>query len=353
MPKLRTRTIENCHQQMCDATEQWSMDRAESGLSFYVLLNGIHHMLILGKLDEARKQLGKLMFTGALLDWHYRQKHDDYTPVLRLWRVVGLEQAESEYLNAIESLEVRHLEHFRILRQVVEFIRDAFAKQLAVTVAQASLNEHERLLEDGYDLSESYRQFALALKANKEASEALPWMRKALSIQRRVLNVDNANLYVSVNSLASILNAVQEFDESITLYEEAIENRGRLLGLEHPKTLISLASYAFLLNKTKQFEKALPVHKRVLKGRQKLFTLRHPKTLISMYNYANCLHPLGYLTQAVDLFKQCLELRRVVLGAEHRQTMNAQRQYTGISELLKKAVTPLDEDIQEILKEQE
>ena len=72
-----------------------------------------------------------------------------------------------------------------------------------------------------------------------------------------------------------------------------------------------------------------------------------------MYNYANCLHPLGYLTQAVDLFKQCLELRRVVLGAEHRQTMNAQRQYTGISELLEKAVTPLDEDIQEILKEQE
>ena len=72
-----------------------------------------------------------------------------------------------------------------------------------------------------------------------------------------------------------------------------------------------------------------------------------------MYNYANCLHPLGYLSQAVDLFKQCLELRRVVLGAEHRQTMNAQRQYTRISELLEKAVAPVDEDIQDILQDEQ
>ena len=52
------------------------------------------------------------MFTGALLDWYYNQHHDDYTPVLRLWRVIGLEHAESEYRNAIESIDIHHLEHF-------------------------------------------------------------------------------------------------------------------------------------------------------------------------------------------------------------------------------------------------
>lgn len=352
MSKLRAKSISRCHQQMCIATEEWTIDRADSHLSFYVMLNGIHHMLILGKASTARRQLGRLMFTGALLDWYYLQHHDDYTPVLRLWRVIGLEHAESEYRNAIESIDIHHLEHFRILRQVVEFIRDAFGKELGVTVAEASLKTHEQSLDDGYDLSESYRQFALALKANKESSDALPWMRKSLSIQRRILSVNDPNLYVTVNSLASILNALQEFQEAITLYEEAIENRGRLLGAEHPKTLISLASYAFLLNKTHQFEKALPVHKRVFKGRQKLLTLRHPKTLVSMYNYANCLHPLGYLSQAVALFKQCFEVRHSMLGAEHRQTLNAQRQHTRISALLEKALAPIDQDIQDILQDE-
>ena len=94
-------------------------------------------------------------------------------------------------------------------------------------------------------------------------------MRKALSIQRRVLSINDPNLYVSVNSLASILNALKEFEESITLYEKADRTQRTLIGFEHPKTLISLASYAFLLNKTQQFAKALPAHKRVLKGRQK------------------------------------------------------------------------------------
>ena len=349
MSKMRQSSIANAHRIFSNVTEQWTIEHSETSLSMYVMLNGLEHMLIINEPQRARTQLAKLMYTGALLDWYYRRKHDDYTPVLRLWRVLGLEHAETSYLSALKDVNLSNQDQFRILRQVVEFVRDAFGAELAVSVATVSKNTHEAHLDKGFDVAESYRQLALALKANKQSAESLPWMRTALTIQRGVLSVDDPRLYVSVNSLASILNSLKEFDESIELYEEAIENRSRILGSEHPKTLVSLASYAFLLNKTKQFSKAKPVHERVLKGRESVLGLQHPKTMISLFNYASCLRPLGYLFQACQVLKRCYELRYAVLGEQHRQTVNAHKQYTQVLSQWKKSKMDLSEDLQTLL----
>ena len=349
MPKVRHSSIVHVHEVFAQSTETWTIEHADTALSMYVMLYGLEHMLLLEQSERARRQLGNLMYTGALLDWYYRLKFDDMSPVLRLWRVLGLEHAESAYTDSLQEIVISNLDHYRILRQVVEFIRDAFGGDIAVQVAQVSKNKHEQQLEGGFDLAESYRQLALALKANKESSKSVPWMRNALNIQRRVLSKDDPRLYVSINSLASILNSVKEFDESITLYEEAIENRSRILGHEHPKTLISIASYAFLLNKTKQFTKAKPFHERVLKGRERVLGLQHPKTLTALYNYASCLRPLGYLYQACQVLKRCYELRKEVLGKTHRQTENAKKLYAQTLKQWQKAKQTLGEELQDIL----
>ena len=349
MPKLRHSSIERTHEMFARSTEYWSIEHADATLSMYVMLYGLEHMLLLNQPDRARRQLGDLMYTGALLDWYYRLKFDDMSPVLRLWRVLGLEHAESAYTDSLQEIVISNLDHYRILRQVVEFIRDAFGGDIAVQVAQVSKTKHESELESGFDVAESYRQLALALKANKQSPKSVSWMRNALAIQRRVLSKDDPRLYVSVNSLASILNSVKEFDESIELYEEAIENRSRILGYQHPKTLVSIASYAFLLNKTKQFTKAKSFHERVLKGREKVLGLQHPKTLTALYNYASCLRPLGYLYQACQVLKRCYELRKVVLGDTHRQTENAKKLYAQTLKQWKKAKQVLDEELQGIL----
>lgn len=349
MPKLRNSSIERTHEMFARSTEHWSIEHADATLSMYVMLYGLEHMLLLKQSDRARRQLGALMYTGALLDWYYRLKFDDFSPVLRLWRVLGLESAESAYTESLQHVEISNPDHFRILRQVVEFIRDAFGGEVAVKVAQVSKSKHESKLENGFDVAESYRQLALALKANKQSLKSVSWMRNALAIQRRVLGKDDPRLYVSVNSLASILNSVKEFDESIELYEEAIENRSRILGYDHPKTLVSIASYAFLLNKTKQFTKAKPFHERVLTGREKVLGLQHPKTLTALYNYANCLRPLGYLYQSCQVLKRCYELRKAVLGNTHRQTENAKKLYAETLKQWQKAKQRLDAELQDIL----
>lgn len=345
MIRIRKKTVDRIHGCWVQATKEWKIEDLATSHYFYVLLFGLHHMLMINKHENARNKLGDLMFTGALLDWYYQQNNDDFSPVLMLWRILGLVQAKEQYKNAIQNLHIQDPYQLYILRQVVEFIRDAFGKEIALDVSKASYHIHSRMFDDGYDLSESYRQLALALKSNQESKEALEWMKKALEIQRRVLHPDNPDLYVTLNSMASILSSLSMFEEAIQCYEEAIANRTRLLGAEHPKTLISIASYAFLLNSVKDFAKAKPYHYQVLINRKKLLGIEHPKTLNAMYNYANCLHPLGYLTQSLSLLKKCHELRVKVLGKEHRTTITTEKQYKKIMVLLKKAIEKLDPSI--------
>jgi tetratricopeptide (TPR) repeat protein len=345
MIRVRKKTVQRLHSLWCNATEDWKIDDPKSSHYLYVLLFGIHHMLTIHQKEKARAKLGDLMFTGALLDWYYVQNDDDCSPVLFLWRVLGLEHAKKQYRNAIQDVNLKDVSFLYVLRQVVEFVRDAFGKELGVEVSKVSCTEHERLVNDGYDLSESYRQYALALKSDGESKLALQWMRKALEIQRRVLSPDNPDLYVSINSIASILNSLSMFEESTLFYEEAIENRTRLLGAEHPKTLISIASYAFLLNKIKEFDKAKPFHHQVLISRKEILGIKHPKTQNAMYNYASCLYPLGYITQSLALYKRCYELRMKILGSEHTRTINAKRQYKKLLNVRNKAILELDSNI--------
>ena len=343
--RVRKKTVTRFHHFWCDATDDWEIHHPKTSHFLYVLLYGIQHMLMTNQKERTRKKLGDIMFTGALLDWHYIHNNDDSSPVLFLWRVIGLEHAKEQYTNAVNDIEIQDPSHLYVLRQVVEFVRDSFDKELAVEVAKASCKEHQRIEKDGYDVSESYRQLALALKADGKSKVALPWMRKALEIQRRVLHRDDPDLYVSVNSIASILNSLSMFDEAIEFYEEAIQNRTRLLGEDHPKTLISMASYAFLLNKTNAFQKAKPYHHQVLLNRKKVLGIMHPKTLTSMINYANCLYPLGYLTQSAALLKKCYESRRKLLGEQHSRTKNAGQRYKKVYNMLKKAKEELDPEL--------
>ena len=325
MSFVRKKTIVQEHQRFETITMEWSIQKRQKGLSFYVLRFGIVHMLLLQHQQKAIHRLGDILFSGAFLDWCYQIRNDEFSPLLLIWRVLGLDAAQKIYKESIQNMYIEESRYFAVVRQVVEFVRDAFGKDLAVDVSRASKDAHERHFEENsFDLSESYRQLALSLKANGATEEGLPYMRKALDVQREVLGVDDPNLYVSVNSLASMLNDFKDYDGSAKLFEEAITQRTRLLGEEHPKTLISIASFAFLLNKMKRYQEAKPYHERVYIGRKKMLGLTHTKTLMSCYNYGICLRELGYLKQALEMLSACYNLRKQILGTEHRTTKNTQ-----------------------------
>ena len=76
-------------------------------------------------LKEVReRRLSDLMFSGSFLDWCYIRLADDYTPLLKLWRILGIDEAREHYRQAVPSLTITDPSQLLLLRQVVEFMRD-------------------------------------------------------------------------------------------------------------------------------------------------------------------------------------------------------------------------------------
>jgi tetratricopeptide (TPR) repeat protein len=329
MPRIRKNTIQAQHHEWSLVTQSWTSNVPTNSMWNYVLNNGMTHMIADGDLHHARQRLGDIMFTGFFLEQCYERRFDDFSPVLKLWRIIGIEYAQQCYLDALEKISNVSDWQLQIIRYVVEFLRDAGWKDEAVQIANASVSIHITVLgEDNKETAESQIQLALSLKSCKQTPKAIPIARKALATQRKHLGPDEAKLYVSVNSLASMLAAVEAFEESKSLYQEAVSNRSRLLGEKHPKTLVSIASYAHMLGKMGLHKEAIPLHHKAHLGRKNTLGAMHPKTLNSCINLGNSLMATNQLQKAEEKYLECLQGRLKILGPNHSKTKNAQRKLT-------------------------
>jgi tetratricopeptide (TPR) repeat protein len=331
MLRFRRKTVHNQHRAFADLAWEWNSSVPMDGLWFYVLHNGIPHMLGLGMREEAEERLSDLAFTGALLDHCIYVLHDDYTPLWRLWRIFGEERAKNAYLGKTASLEVQKTDDLPLLRNVVEFALFAMWKEAAVEIARKVSEEHQRLLglEDMGTLS-SLNQYALSEKEVKRSDVAIQISGKVLEGQLKLLGADHPEVYLTMSSLASMLNAAKRYAEAEPLFRRAIENRGRLLGELHPKTLISVAGLGWMLVKMGRCGEAHGLLLRAQEGRERLLGSKHPKTLAAYQNLGWCLYQLKRYPEARDCLGTAAMGRASVLGMKHSKTMNSRIKYATV-----------------------
>ena len=325
MPRLRRSTTARQHAAVGRACEAWPTDLGEA-LARYVLRQGVLHLVARGWHDRAQARLADLDFFGAYLVWCYEEGFDDFTPALRLWRLLGDETAGARYEAAAAAYQPSTGTGLAGLRRVVEFVRDADWKDAMVPVAEAALQAHtQRLGANHAETAACAVELGLALKNRNQPAEAQQVIAAALAVQRRELHPDDPALYVTVNSLASTEAACGHFAVSQTLYEEALAQRTRLLGPEHPKTLVSLASLAYLFTKQGLHQTAAPLHQQVVDKRTRALGPDHPKTLTACVNLGRALTELGRFAEAEPHLVRAVERRRALLGAAHARTRNAER----------------------------
>ena len=116
MPRLSQATIVETHQVWHDLTSEWTIDVADNSLWFYILRHGIAHMLICGEAEAARARLADVLFSGRYLSWCYELLNDDFSPMLKMWNVLGHEYARSSYAHAIPKIQVSKDNHFLFMR---------------------------------------------------------------------------------------------------------------------------------------------------------------------------------------------------------------------------------------------
>ena len=322
--KIRASSKRQLHQIWCQETMRWSIASTPNSLWFYTLQQGIFHMLHIQKTKDACIRLGDVFFSGALLDWCYQFKADDFGYVLKLWNILGIENAQLYYAQNISHHQHIDREHLLYFRHIIEFMRDCSWYNLAIQMGEVVIKKHEDILGSQHiHTAEIQMKHALSLKRVLRFEEAIPLAEDALVIFQKQLSTDDPNLYVQYNSMASLYAGNDQYPLAEKFFQLAIQERTRLLGVQHPKTLISTASYAFLLFKMKRYSQALPLQKEVYEARSILLGDNHPKRLLAAYNYADnlCIHAKY---QEAHLIIEDGYVRRIqVLGASHRLTIKA------------------------------
>ena len=281
-------------------------------------------MLHIQKITDACIRLGDIFFSGALLDWCYQSKADDFSYVLKLWNILGIEKAQYYYAQNLSLHSNVDKERLLYLRHIVEFMRDCSWYSLAIQMGEIVIQKHDDLLGSKHiHTAEIKMKHALSLKRVHRFEEAIPLAEEALAVFQQHLSTDDPQLYAQYNSMASLYAGNEHYPLAENFFQLAIAERTRLLGAHHPKTLISTASYAFLLFKMKRYSQALPLQKEVYEARSILLGDNHPKSLLAAYNYADnlCIHE--QYQEAHLIITDCYQRRIQVLGTSHRLTTKA------------------------------
>ena len=177
-------------------------------------------MLILKQRAEAKARLADIAYTGCYLDWLNQYRQEDFSPLLCMWRVLGLEEAQDLYTKAIDNIDLPNADNLSFLRHSIEFFRDAGWLKTAIYTSKAAVKEHEKLLgkNDPQTLI-SLNQYALAEKWVGNFPVAIAAAETSLSGLRIIWGKDNPELYTIISSLAAIHNAAGHFAEAEALFE--------------------------------------------------------------------------------------------------------------------------------------
>ena len=122
MLHFRAKTLEKQHHQWSQLTNEWHADVPDSSLWSYVLREGITHQLAVNDRDAAKRRLSDLMFSGTFLDWCYKRLADDCTPLLKIWRVLGIDEAREHYQRAVPALTITHPSQLLLLRHWISSV---------------------------------------------------------------------------------------------------------------------------------------------------------------------------------------------------------------------------------------
>ncbi|MEN8221077.1 MAG: tetratricopeptide repeat protein [Pseudomonadota bacterium] len=117
-------------------------------------------------------------------------------------------------------------------------------------------------------------------------SAAIPLLRRALFINKKVLGKEHPSTATSLNNLAFLYKTKGDYDSAEPHYKRALAIREKVLGKEHPSTVASLNNLAFLYKTKGDYDSAESFYKRALAIREKVLGKEHPDTVIVRENLA-------------------------------------------------------------------
>ncbi|GHO62320.1 hypothetical protein KSC_012120 [Ktedonobacter sp. SOSP1-52] len=151
-------------------------------------------------------------------------------------------------------------------------------------------------------------------------TEAVSYLKQALTISTRVLGPEHPDTATSLNNLASLYEHQGKYEQAEPLYQRALTIWEQVLGPEHPQTATGLNNLAGLYASQGKYEQAKPLFQRALAICEQVLGPEHPQTATGLNNLAALYASQGKYEQATLLYQRALAICEQVLGPEHPTT---------------------------------
>ena len=166
-------------------------------------------------------------------------------------------------------------------------------------------------------MAKSLEGLARNLNYQSKYDEALPAMRLAVALQRRLHNSPHTDLAEALNNLGLVLDDMGEYRESEMLFREALQMKRFLLGDTHTEIALGLNNLASTLSDQKKYDEAEAMYREAIAMQRKLLGDDHPDVAAALNNLAFVLHDKGDTAGALGMMRESLEMYRRTVGAEH------------------------------------
>ncbi len=304
----------------------------------------------LGRFGDARPLLEEAISTGGLGDptRHVRDLAQLADVVFKSDMAAGLDLYRQALQHAEERLGSLHPVTGRVLAQYGEALSlGADSVQRSILLRDSAVAVLRRDPEAQEDLA-----FALAVSSyGRPTSEAIPKMREALDLRRRLYGERHSAVAASLNDLALGLEPVDPLAAD-SLMSEAIVILKEILGPEHASTLRSLNSLAALRRGRGAFAEAEPIYAEVIRIRRAVYPAQRVLLAYGLYGMGLVLvglerplegethlrEALGILEEELPANSFLLSLNRAAIG----HALMTQGRHAEAEAFLLPAVTTLE-----------
>ncbi len=152
---------------------------------------------------------------------------------------------------------------------------------------------------------------------------ALPHFERRLAGQRRLENIERAELARSMTNVAAARAALGHWEQAEAMTRQTLDLLGETLGRRHPDSLRAMNNLANLLNETGALDEAIELLEETLELRAELMGENHPETLRSRLNLASAMGRAGQYAEALEKISAVIDQRRAQLGEHHLDTLMA------------------------------
>ncbi len=171
--------------------------------------------------------------------------------------------------------------------------------------------------EDHPDIALNMGKLGQVLRRQGEFDAAAEQFRKALAMQRRVLDEDHPEIGNTLNNLSGVLHIMGDFEAAEPLLREALARSRQRLGDEHDYVAVNMLNLAVLLKDKQEYAEAEKHFTDVLARFRQVHGDTHPHVVVCLTGLADLHRKKGDYPTAERYAMDALAVRRTTLPADH------------------------------------